>query len=183
MTHAYSECSSGATGSCSKASLTLWNVFDPKARKLNIWLPPSQGLGMPYCPRGSCTSQVQVQGWAAGGERAQWPRDAPGPQHLRMSYSRKWCSSGRHKETMGVFQTYLVKDSPLDLSIPTFHAHKMEILNLTCFSASTWGENELQDESRYERMRGLEAIKPDAELNSLSLCFHMASKYGGHFTS
>lgn len=37
----------------------------------------------------------------------------------------------------------LVKDNPLDLSIPTFHAHKMEILNLTCLTALMWGENEL----------------------------------------
>lgn len=79
MTHPYSECSVGATGSCLKAAFTPWNAFDPKARELNTRLPPSQGLGMPDCPRGSCTSQVQVQGWAVGGERVQQPEDALGP--------------------------------------------------------------------------------------------------------
>ena len=37
----------------------------------------------------------------------------------------------------------LVKGNPLDLSIPTFHAHKVEILNLTCLIALKWGQNEL----------------------------------------
>lgn len=102
MTHSHSECSVGATGSCLKAALTPWNVFDQKARELNT-PAPSQDLGMPDCPEGAIALQVQVQvqGWAVGGEKAQGPavdmpcrEDALDPQHLCMSHSRERCSQG-----------------------------------------------------------------------------------------
>lgn len=73
-----SQCSAGATGSCLKAAITPWNVSDQKAKELTTRLP-SQGLGMPDCPRGSCSlTEAQVQGWAVGGGKAQGPADGHG---------------------------------------------------------------------------------------------------------
>lgn len=90
-------------------------------------------------PQGAVASQVQVQGWAVGGERAQGPEDGRGrgredafrPMTLTHELCQRVMLSVKTQRKHVCFPNLLlVRDNPLDLSVSTFHAHKMEILNL-----------------------------------------------------
>lgn len=98
---------------------------------------------MPDCPEGAAALQVpvQVQGWAVGGERAQGPamdmrgrEDAAGPTVFMHEPRQRVMLLGMTQHTCFP-SLLLVKDLSLDGSVSIFHAHTMEMLNLTCLIA------------------------------------------------
>lgn len=81
-----------------------------------------------------------------GGVRAQGPVDGHGRGREDVSGSATFIYELQHRVMLSVMtqrnhvcflNLLLVKDNPLDLSVSAFHAHKMEILNITCLTALT----------------------------------------------